>query len=198
MRALTKSGIIVAGLALLVVLLVAVDRQATSDISAPSASKVDGAVAAAEAQARTRVAGSSIEAQPTLTKEGMTVRLSGSDRRAGEDDVNYQLRQDFRLKFEKLRDGANLTATQSDEVLAILADTQMQSELAWKELGIAIDELDDERPNMATIRRTLKAEMLSRLREVLSHEQMVTFRRTSLISEPLSLGNYLPLEIAIP
>ena len=154
MRALTKSGIIVAGLALLVVLLVAISRQSTSDVSAPSASKSDGAVAADVPQTKPRV--------------------------------------------EKLRDGANLTATQSDEVLAILTDTQMQSEFAWRELGIAIDELDDERPNLATIRRTLKVEMLSRLRDVLSHEQMVTFRRTSLISEPLSLGNYLPLEIAIP
>jgi len=103
------------------------------------------------------------------------------------------MRMAFRDKFEKLERQAGLTSEQRRAVLSIMADMQQQSQLAWDEMDAA--SASEDSPSMSTVDKTLSAELLARLREVLSHEQMVAFRRIAIIGKPLMFENYRPIDI---
>ncbi len=136
-----------------------------------------------------------IEIASLAQSPSRSVKLASGERRAGENDQNYDLRTKFYAKYAKLIRQAKLTPKQVPLVLSRFADAQEQSELAWA----AFDESATTPPfdpiSLSVMDDTLSRDFATSLREVLSHEQMVRFVHISIIGSPLNFGIYRPLEI---
>ena len=85
-----------------------------------------------------------------------------------------------------------------------LADAQQEAVLGWQEMEAAGKEIRGTKdadwstvpPNRA-VSESMNTDLLARLRTFLTHEQMVSFRRTSMLPRALGYGSFMPLEFTV-
>lgn len=130
------------------------------------------------------------------------VHFSSRDRRSDESDLQFQNRIDWLDGFLDFEKRANLTPMQREQLISVLADAQQHAVLGWNERNAAIR--DPRRaygdfegvPKLASMNKSMRLELLPKLREFLTHEQMVSFRRSRGLTDPFGTARTQPLEIA--
>lgn len=129
--------------------------------------------------------------------EARQVSLSSTDRRRGETEEQYQARVYWLEKFSQFERRAQLTERQRELVLQALADLQVQAVLSRQSLMEAIRSPGEDvvLPSLADMDRALGEDLLARLREFLSSEQVLAFRRKAALNSYYAYSLSKPLDI---
>lgn len=140
--------------------------------------------------------------RPDLSTELRPVSLSSASRRPGETEQEHEARLLWLKKFSQFEERARLTPEQRTMVLQALADLQEQAVASRQDLNEAMRDmrLDAPIPSLADMNRALGDDLLARLREFLSPEQVLAFRRKGslnsyyayALSRPLDIGSQPP------
>lgn len=130
------------------------------------------------------------------------VRFSSRDRREEESDLQYKHRMNWLNGFIAFERRAQMTSEQRERLISVLADAQQQAVLGWNAYIAAVRDPRRERyslegvPRLATLNKSMRLEILPKLREFLNHEPMVSFRRSAGLSDPFGTARTQPLDIS--
>ena len=132
------------------------------------------------------------------------VRLSSGERRAGETELTYETRSNWLANFRSFKQRAEMSDEQHELFMQVLADTQQEAVLGWQEMEAAGKEIRGTKdadwstvPTIRSLSESMNADLLARLRTILTHKQMVSFRKTSMLPRALGYGLFKPLEFTV-